>query len=80
MKTCPNCQAEVESNFNLIWHLIDMIKSVAKAHLHNYLTFPSAKADGNKKLTEMTLMCKLPFTLVNGFLECRCLRGFNPML
>ena len=30
---------------------------------------PSAKADGNKLPTEMELLFKLPFTLVNGFVE-----------
>ena len=44
---------------------------MAKALLYSNLYNPSAKADGNKKAFKLELIHKLPFTLVNGFIEYR---------
>lgn len=50
--------------------------NVAKASLHFRLGNPSAEADGNKSGMELKI---LPFTLVNGSINCQCLKGFNPI-
>lgn len=48
--------------------------------LNSNILNPSAKADGNKWLKESDFVHELPFTLVNGFMENKWLRGFNPIL